>query len=218
MVNLRSASVGLLAVPALAALGLLPGSGNPFTHSPGVPWVDVTPPSVSLAVFGDPNAAGFFAVVDATDASGIASVQPSWNGFMLPGRIRPPYHFIITPLGISGIVGDPQLPPGDPNAAVEICALVTDRAGNSTTPCETVTSAPLLACSDNAGCPAGSFCSKATGACGGEGVCARPPIFCRPFYPGPEGVVCGCDGNDYWDECMAHQHVANVAHEGPCQP
>jgi hypothetical protein len=215
--------VALVLVPVLSGLLLADTRSDP--PAPRVPWDDVTPPVASLHVFGDPNGAGYFAVVDASDASGIASVEVGVAGSIVLRRIRPPYRFFVNPftgvLGLLPRVGDPEVPPEfDPNAPVEICALVADRAGNSTTPCEMVTPPrPPLVCSDNGGCPPSSFCSKPVGACGEEGVCAAPPLVCRIFFPPPlQGGVCGCDGMDYRDECAAQQVGVNLAHDGPCVP
>lgn len=65
-------------------------------------------------------------------------------------------------------------------------------------------------------CPGrGDFCEYAMG-CGtgdAEGMCVTPPESC-PRILDP---VCGCDGNDYGNPCMAQMAGQNVASRGRCE-
>lgn len=77
--------------------------------------------------------------------------------------------------------------------------------------CGTLTSEGVPGCLDDELCdyPDDSFC-------GGDdsgGVCVARPTDC----PLPGGVtVCGCDGNDYDDECLANLAGTDVAALGSC--
>ncbi len=77
-----------------------------------------------------------------------------------------------------------------------------------------VTSCPELiaGCTTNSDCPAGEFCRTATGNCGGTGDCLLIPFICTlQFDP-----VCGCDGTDYTNECLAWAAGTSVDFSGMC--
>jgi hypothetical protein len=59
------------------------------------------------------------------------------------------------------------------------------------------------------------FCNYGANQCGitdGAGTCQPKPQFCTQHYD----PVCGCNGQTYSNECMAHAAGASVLHTGPC--
>ncbi|MEM6627172.1 MAG: Kazal domain-containing protein [Pseudomonadota bacterium] len=58
-----------------------------------------------------------------------------------------------------------------------------------------------------------TFCKSDVGACGElAGVCSEIPQICTAdFKP-----ICGCDGQDYSNSCVADRAGVNVASEGKC--
>jgi len=71
-------------------------------------------------------------------------------------------------------------------------------------------------CTDNDDCPEGLYdynCEKAVGDCEGEGTCVKSPDSCEPG----EDPVCGCQGETYGNECLAHQDGDNVFRKGTCE-
>jgi len=64
----------------------------------------------------------------------------------------------------------------------------------------------------NGACGEGNFCLLNAGRCDAPGTCAVLPAFCiLDFDP-----VCGCDGEDYSNECDANLAGISVAGEGEC--
>ena len=62
-------------------------------------------------------------------------------------------------------------------------------------------------------CSAGQFCNIPEGCDSGvTGVCVATPASC----PSDEAPVCGCDGEDYLNECMANMAGTTVDHVGTC--
>ena len=67
-------------------------------------------------------------------------------------------------------------------------------------------------------CDAGLFCQFKPGTCGRfdlTGTCARMPRFC-PQITGPRLVVCGCNGQTYFNDCARQQAGVSLAHKGKC--
>lgn len=71
----------------------------------------------------------------------------------------------------------------------------------------------------NTRCPAGMFC-KFTEAqsCGeaqeaGTGQCTIKPTVCTEEW----NTVCGCDGRNYSNDCVAHSHGASIRQRGLCE-
>jgi hypothetical protein len=73
-------------------------------------------------------------------------------------------------------------------------------------------------CESDAECPAGDYCSLPSGAdemCGStRGTCAARPTFCPEYVI--EGGLCGCDGNDYGNDCFAARAGVSIAYAGAC--
>ncbi len=66
-------------------------------------------------------------------------------------------------------------------------------------------------------CPSGQFCDTSSAACGrGDqaGVCREITFACPRHY----APVCGCDGNNYSNTCVANSRGIAVDHHGPCGP
>jgi hypothetical protein len=69
-------------------------------------------------------------------------------------------------------------------------------------------------CTTNAQCKtAGQYCSKPTGHCKGEGLCATKPQVCTDIFD----PVCGCDGKTYGNSCEAAAAGVNLTHLGVCE-
>ena len=65
-------------------------------------------------------------------------------------------------------------------------------------------------------CAGGQFCDHPDNLCGaadGPGVCRDRPDACIEIFD----PVCGCDGNDYGNECVAHSAGVDIAHRGECE-
>ena len=61
-------------------------------------------------------------------------------------------------------------------------------------------------------CELAEACLRPTGSCEAVGSCsARPEVCTRDYRP-----VCGCDGIEYPNLCVAHGAGASVAHDGGC--
>ena len=77
----------------------------------------------------------------------------------------------------------------------------------------TVTDAGPGSCTSNADCPIrGAYCAHEDGMCDAVGRCEREPLTC-PRIIDP---VCGCDGVDYTNPCLAAQAGVSVASSGMC--
>jgi hypothetical protein len=68
-------------------------------------------------------------------------------------------------------------------------------------------------------CNDGLFCQGRTGTCGRDdmkGTCALKPRFC-PQITGPQLVVCGCNGQTFFNDCARRQAGVSLAHNGKCE-
>jgi hypothetical protein len=60
------------------------------------------------------------------------------------------------------------------------------------------------------------YCKTKTGSCAvkdAKGVCTKKPEVCPELF----APVCGCDGKDYSNACMASAKGVNVAATGKCK-
>jgi len=68
-----------------------------------------------------------------------------------------------------------------------------------------------------ASCPTGLFCryteAQYCGEVAGPGECAKPPTVCTKEW----APVCGCDGRNYSNDCVAHSHSVSIRHRGLCE-
>jgi len=68
-----------------------------------------------------------------------------------------------------------------------------------------------------ASCATGFFCryteAQYCGEVAGPGECAQTPTVCTKEW----APVCGCDGRNYSNDCVAHSHGASIRHRGLCQ-
>ncbi len=66
-------------------------------------------------------------------------------------------------------------------------------------------------------CSQGLFCkyseAQYCGEVAGPGVCETKPTVCTKEW----APVCGCDGRNYSNDCVAHSHGASIRHRGLCQ-
>ena len=75
-------------------------------------------------------------------------------------------------------------------------------------------------CDEERPCPDGEYCKLAPGAClvgseSHEGICVRIHDNCN--WPVPYSPVCGCDGNEYGNECEVDEGGTSVAYVGQCE-
>lgn len=71
---------------------------------------------------------------------------------------------------------------------------------------------PPPACSTNADCPTGDYCSRIDGACWAQGACTPRPTACLGIWQ----PVCGCDGHTYANRGCAAVAGVSVASDGTC--
>ena len=89
---------------------------------------------------------------------------------------------------------------------------------------QTPTTGPTSVCTSNqpgthGACSYGMFCRFTEAqACGrihtsAGGQCVSPPTTCTKTW----NPVCGCDGRNYRNDCIAHSHSVSVRHRGLCE-
>jgi hypothetical protein len=67
-------------------------------------------------------------------------------------------------------------------------------------------------CASNTDCLPSEFCSMA--ACGdAKGICAARPLKCDSYGT----TVCGCDGVNYWNDCLRQQNGQAASVAGECK-
>jgi hypothetical protein len=66
-------------------------------------------------------------------------------------------------------------------------------------------------CTDNNDCVSTHFCEK-SGCNAAAGTCQPRPQNCGD----QPNIVCGCDGINYWNDCLRQQHGAVADHNGRC--
>jgi len=72
---------------------------------------------------------------------------------------------------------------------------------------------PIPNCFDNSHCEDDEFCRKEPGACNTRGICEPKPEVCDfEFAP-----VCGCDGENHANACVAASLGSSIAHDGMCE-
>ncbi len=102
--------------------------------------------------------------------------------------------------------------------ALKLLALATLLAaacGSTTDPGQTEDALRKKKCHTNADCGALEFCdTEASGTCGGKGVCTSRGI--NLLCSNVDVPVCGCDGNNYPNDCQAHKAGVSVAQESAC--
>jgi len=68
-----------------------------------------------------------------------------------------------------------------------------------------------------ASCTTGFFChyseAQYCGEASGPGVCTEQPTVCTKEW----APVCGCDGRNFSNDCVAHSHGVSIRHRGLCQ-
>jgi hypothetical protein len=70
----------------------------------------------------------------------------------------------------------------------------------------------IASCTSDRACGTGRFCQYRDGQCGGTGSCLVRPELCTQEY----APVCGCDGREYPNRCVAYGAGVSVAREGRC--
>ena len=67
-------------------------------------------------------------------------------------------------------------------------------------------------CQQAEDCSRREFCARPVGECDAVGTCRPRPEICLQLY----SPVCGCDGVDYSNTCVAAAHRASVARADTC--
>lgn len=70
---------------------------------------------------------------------------------------------------------------------------------------------------ESGSCPEGLFClyseAQYCGEVAGPGQCTEQPTVCTKEW----APVCGCDGRNFSNDCVAHSHGVSIRHRGLCQ-
>jgi hypothetical protein len=70
-------------------------------------------------------------------------------------------------------------------------------------------------CSSNDDCVSGAFCAKTS--CGaGMGECQQRPVPCDDDSEDAGSIVCGCDGVNYWNDCLRKRDGVASSTPGQC--
>ena len=71
---------------------------------------------------------------------------------------------------------------------------------------------PVAGCADNSECGEEEYCHRETGACNDRGECMTMPTDCNSV----NDPVCGCDGQTYYNSCIAASEGMSITSTGEC--
>lgn len=94
---------------------------------------------------------------------------------------------------------------GSDTASTVDAGAAADSGGSGATNCS-------IGGTTSVSCPSGEYCKLNSG-CFGAGVCTAKPMACIGLFD----EVCGCDGKNHSNSCVAASKGANVKHKGPCK-
>jgi len=76
----------------------------------------------------------------------------------------------------------------------------------------------MSTCTANEQCGQDEFCARLIGECDKPGKCETKPQDCVEHGHPIVKPVCGCDGKNYDNVCLAAAAGVSVDHEGQCVP